>query len=88
TVLLMDRLLPVRRDGGLPAGVTIAGPGLHLLRADPDFVRRTHVRGNRVYVWTVDDPDDVRFVLGLGVDTVITNRPAQVLAHLAHLDQR
>lgn len=82
TVLLMERMYPVRRDGMLPAGVPIAGPGLHLLRADPGFVARAHARGHRVYVWTVDEPADVRFVLDLGVDTVITNRPDAVLALL------
>jgi glycerophosphoryl diester phosphodiesterase len=85
TVLLMERLYPVRRDGMLPAGVPIAGPGLHLLHADPGFVARAHARGHRVYVWTVDDPADVAHVLRLGVDTIITNRPAEVIAQVDHL---
>lgn len=80
TVLLMERFYPLRREGLLPAGVTIAGPGLHLLRADPDFVARAHSRGHPVYVWTVDEPADVEFVLGLGVDTIITDHPHQVRA--------
>ncbi|HEV7205969.1 MAG TPA: glycerophosphodiester phosphodiesterase family protein [Jatrophihabitans sp.] len=84
TVLLMDRLYPLRRDGMLPAGVSIAGPGLHLLKADPDFVARAHARGLPVYVWTVDEPQDVRFVLDLGVDTIITDRPGEVRALLEH----
>lgn len=82
TVLLLDRLLPQRRAGILPLGVPIAGPGLHLLRADPGFVDRAHARGYLVYVWTVDRPEDVEFVLELGVDTIITDHPAQVGAHL------
>ena len=41
----------------------IAGPGLSLLRAEPEFVSRAHARGNMVYVWTVDEPADVEFVL-------------------------
>jgi glycerophosphoryl diester phosphodiesterase len=82
TVLLMERLYPVRREGMLPPGVPIAGPGLHLLRADPGFVARAHARGHRVYVWTVDDPADVEHVLRLGVDTIITNRPAEVIAQV------
>jgi glycerophosphoryl diester phosphodiesterase len=82
TVLLMERLYPVRRDGMLPAGVPIAGPGLHLLHADPGFVARAHARGHRVYVWTVDEPADVAHVLRLGVDTIITNRPAEVIAQV------
>jgi glycerophosphoryl diester phosphodiesterase len=66
----------------LPAGVGIAGPGLALVRAEPEFVARAHARGNRVYVWTVDEPADVEFVLGLGVDAVITNRPSAVVERL------
>jgi glycerophosphoryl diester phosphodiesterase len=78
TVLLLDRLLPQRRAGILPTGVPIAGPGLHVLQDEPDFVERAHARGHLVYVWTVDTPDDVKFVLGLGVDTIITDRPLEV----------
>jgi glycerophosphoryl diester phosphodiesterase len=33
-------------------------------------------------VWTVDEPDDVAFVRELGVDTIITNRPADVIAQI------
>ena len=82
TVLLIDRLLPVRREGLLPAGATIAGPGLHVLRADPDFVERCHARGHPVFVWTVDRPEDVRFLLDLGVDTIISDRPREVKEQL------
>jgi glycerophosphoryl diester phosphodiesterase len=66
----------------LPAGVPIAGPGLQVLRVHPGYVSRAHARGYPVLVWTVDEPDDVRFVVDLGVDTVVTNRPAEVLALL------
>ena len=79
TVLLMDRLMRGRRDGGLPAGAGIAGPGLEVLLADPGYVARAHARGNLVYVWTVDRLADVDYVIGLGVDVVITNRPADVI---------
>ena len=79
TVLLMDRLMRGRRDGGLPAGVGIAGPSLDVLLADPEYVARAHDRGNRVYVWTVDRLADIDYVVGLGVDVVITNRPADVI---------
>jgi glycerophosphoryl diester phosphodiesterase len=35
-----------------------------------------------VYVWTVDAVSDVDFVLDLGVDTIITNRPSEVIAQV------
>jgi len=79
TVYLMERV-PLRlRDGALPSVTTAAGPSLRALRAIPEYVERVHARGGEVHVWTVDRADDVRFVLDLAVDVVITNRPAAVL---------
>ena len=46
-VLLIDRPPRRRRGAVLPAGVEIAGPGLHVLRADPAFVARAHARGKK-----------------------------------------
>ena len=89
TVLLMDRLMRGRGDGALPAGVGIAGPGLEVLVANPGYVARAHARGNLVYVWTVDRLADIDYVIGLGVDVVITNRPADVIHWLdGHGGQR
>lgn len=78
TVYLLERL-PLRfRDGSLPAGVGIAGPSIEIVRALPDYVSRAHAHGNRVHVWTVDRPEDVRLCAALGVDAIITNRPLAV----------
>ena len=88
TVLLMERLVPRLPKGLLPTGVAVAGPDVSLLRADPGFVARAHQRGHRVYVWTVDTPADVEFVTGLGVDAVITNRPASVLSQIGMIVSR
>ena len=82
-VLLMDeRWISRRLDGLLPTGVRTGGPGIRLLRSEPDYVERAHRAGNRVFCWTVDDPEDVELVRRLGVDAIITNRPAAVLAQL------
>jgi glycerophosphoryl diester phosphodiesterase len=80
TVLLMNAFSGARPGGQLPAGVTICGPSLALLQRDPGLVDRAHTVGNQVYVWTVDDPADIGFVVELGVDAVITDRPADALA--------
>lgn len=39
------------------------------------LVRSAHRSGHRVYVWTVDRPDQIRRVIAMGVDGVISNRP-------------
>lgn len=82
TVLLMDRV-PVRyRDGSLPPRVGIAGPSLRVLRGHPRYVEHVHAQGHRVHVWTVDQKEDIAYVLGLGVDAVISNHPRRVLRQL------
>jgi glycerophosphoryl diester phosphodiesterase len=82
TVLLFDRVPLPRRDGSLPPGVRTSGPGIHIVRAYPEYVAKVRRLGHQVYVWTVDEPADLELVLGLGVDGIITNRPAAVLARL------
>jgi glycerophosphoryl diester phosphodiesterase len=82
TVLLLSRVPLRMRDGSLPRGVGIAGPGIHILRSHPEYVERVHAQGNRVHVWTVDQPSDIDLCAELGVDAVITNRPRHVLERL------
>ncbi|WP_405921807.1 glycerophosphodiester phosphodiesterase [Streptomyces sp. NBC_00122] len=74
TVYLIERAVrPVR-----PPFATHAGPGIDLVRRDPGLVGRLKAKGLRVRVWTVDEPEDVELCVRLGVDTIITNRPAEV----------
>ena len=83
-VLLLLRESSYRRNGALPTGVQIAGPGIRLLREDPEFVERVHNAGNRLYCWTVDRPEDVALVEQLGIDAIISNRPREVRAQLGY----
>lgn len=73
---------PRLRDGRLPAGARIAGPGMRIVRNHPDYVRRLHGAGHRVHVWTVNEPEDVALCAELGIEAIITNRPKKVLAQL------
>ena len=82
TVQLYKRVPTLRRDGSLPAVADVSGPGIAVVRADPRYVRRVQALGRQVYVWTVDEPEDIDLVLSLGVDAVITNRPTDVLSRL------
>ena len=49
---------------------------------DADVVDAMHERGLKVSTWTVDDPAEMRRVIDLGVDAVITNRIAALVALL------
>lgn len=77
-VLLMERVPVAYRSGMLPRGVRVAGPGLPVVKAHPNYARRVRAAGSRVFVWTVDDPADVELVCDVGVDAIITNRPREV----------
>ncbi len=40
----------------------------------PRFVRRVQAAGAEVHVWTINDPADMRRLLALGVDGIVTDR--------------
>jgi len=82
TVYLMQFVSPRLRDGRLPAGVRIAGPSIRIVRNHPAYIERLKRIGHQVHVWTVNEPEDVDLCLDLGVDAIITNRPAAVLHRL------
>lgn len=44
----------------------------------PRFVEAAHSRGVRVDAWTINDPYEMRRLLDLGVDTVMTDRPGEL----------
>lgn len=79
-VLLLEVDTRWRYRDGLPANVAIVGPGMKIIRRNPEFVARHHDAGHAVHVWTVDKPEDIQRCLDLGVDVIISNRPADALA--------
>lgn len=82
TVLLVDRLPRGMNKIHLPGGVGTIGPSVALVDRHPDLVAHAHERGYRVHVWTVNDPTTARAYRDLGVDAVITDQPAAILAAL------
>jgi len=55
--------------------------GLRQNRVNPATVAQTHRAGNELHVWTVNNPHAMSRFIDMGVDNIITDRPA-VLAEL------
>ena len=85
TVYLLEILPPGVGRGRLPFGARIAGPRVGLMRARPGLVPAIKAAGHQAYVWTVNDPDDLKMVVEHQVDGVITDRPGFVLEQLAEM---
>jgi glycerophosphoryl diester phosphodiesterase len=87
---LVRRLDPKIKLGammvGLPVdnaafGVSLGAYSVHLSFEfiDLGFVKDAHARSLRVFVFTVDHPEDIKKMRALGVDGVFTNYPERVL---------
>ena len=46
---------------------------------DADLIAKARARGMKVNTWTVDDRDEMRRLIGLGVDAIISNYPDRLL---------
>jgi glycerophosphoryl diester phosphodiesterase len=70
-----------------PAYDALQVPLLHrgILVVTPRFIRAAQARGVRVDVWTINQAEEMRRLLDLGVDVIMTDRPgtlAEVLKNL------
>lgn len=52
----------------------------------PRVIRMFHAAGVEVHVWTINDPDVMQRLLGLGVDGIVTDRADLALAVIARSD--
>ena len=43
-----------------------------------EFVDHAHAHGLVVHVWTIDEPAEMRALLALGVDGIVTDFPARL----------
>jgi len=61
-------------------------PVKHLVEiVTPQLLEFAHERGLQVHVWTIDEPDEMRRLIDLGADGIMTDQPAvlrQVLIEL------
>ena len=46
---------------------------------DRRLVERAHVHNNPVHAWTINDPDEMRRLIDLGIDGIITDYPNRLL---------
>lgn len=60
----------------------IIGPGIKELREHPAFGKRLVKADKRMHVWTVNKDADLELCHSLGVEAVITDRPAYMLEKL------
>ena len=81
-VLLVDHLYSWQVARKLIGDDWVVGPGIDLLREFPRFGRKLSRRGRRMHVWTVNTAEDLDLCVALGVEAVITDRPAEALSYL------
>ncbi len=69
---------------GQDLGAVAVNPALELV--DQRFIEDAHARGLKVYVYTVNEPEDIARMAQWGADGVFTNYPERVLAHYPQPD--
>jgi glycerophosphoryl diester phosphodiesterase len=74
-VQLKERSYPFLHFYPNPGNPEIVGPGIELLLKRPDLITKFKDQGKKIFVWTVNSPQDMRFCLERGIDAIITNYP-------------
>ncbi|MEE4312703.1 MAG: glycerophosphodiester phosphodiesterase, partial [candidate division KSB1 bacterium] len=46
---------------------------------DKEFVGKAHANNKEVHVWTVNEPEEMKRLIGLGVNSIITNYPERLV---------
>jgi glycerophosphoryl diester phosphodiesterase len=62
----------------------VIGPALQIIKNNTNFVLQQKNKGRRVFVWTVNDPVDVKLCADAGVDVIMSDNPAQARKALGY----
>jgi glycerophosphoryl diester phosphodiesterase len=62
----------------------VIGPSVQMIKKSPDLAVEIKKSGKELYVWTVDSTEDLQYCASLGVDIVMTNRPAHARSVLGY----
>jgi len=60
------------------------GPSIQMIKKSPELATEIKNSGKELYVWTVDLTEDLQFCASVGVDIVMTNRPAHARTVLGY----
>jgi glycerophosphoryl diester phosphodiesterase len=60
------------------------GPSVEMIKKSPELVTDVKKSGKELYVWTVDSTEDLQYCASVGVDVVMTNRPAHARSVLGY----
>jgi glycerophosphoryl diester phosphodiesterase len=74
-VQLKEKNYPLMHLFPNPGNPEIVGPGIELLTKNPSLIKKFKEQGKKIFVWTVNSPQDMRFCLERGIDAIITNYP-------------
>lgn len=70
-----------------PVQATAAGE-VTIIDDGGDFVQDAHANGLAVHAWTINEEEEMRRLLGLGVDGIITDRPSLLQGVISGMESR
>ena len=73
-IMLIGLGLPLRRPDVVAVQVPISHYGIPIVTKW--FVRQCHKLNIKIHVWTIDDEKQMRWLIDLGVDGVMTDKPS------------
>ena len=62
----------------------VIGPSVEMIKKSPEIITEIKNSGKELYVWTVDSTEDLQYCASVGVDIVMTNRPAHARSVLGY----